>query len=290
MAEIDYNAIAKKYGGVAQAPEPEMQQLPTGEAYLNLLPPTSRNLIRKFAAGQLAITPRTAMTESGQKMIASVAQFDPSFEASDYGKRYRTAVNFAVGGTQGNAVKAANQTLYHMGTLYKNIDDLNNIDTPVLQLLNKPINYIAENAFGDSRQNKLRQTIQAVSSELRKVFAGSGGGGLTELEEWKKTLPENATEEQQKEYLRNGVELLRGGIEALNQQYQAGMGQSRNVIDLLNPASRKVYDALMQGKRPPEPDITKKGAVIKSTMPTGYPSLTQKAWDNMTEDQKALFK
>jgi hypothetical protein len=289
MAEIDYNALAQKYGAIAQAPEPEMQQLPTGEAYLNLLPPTSRNLIRKFAAGQLAITPRTAMTESGQKMIASVAQFDPSFDAVDYGKRYQTATAFSKG-KQADAVRGANQTLYHMGTLYKNIDELNNIDTPVLQLLNKPINYIAENAFGDSRQNKLRQTTQAVSSELRRVFAGAGGGSLTELEEWKKSLPLNATEEQQQEYLRNGVELLRGGIEALNQQYQAGMGQSRNVSDLLSPSSRKVYDALSQGKPPPAPELPKKGAAIKSTMPTGFPALTQKAWDNMTEDQKALFK
>lgn len=289
MAEIDYNAMAQKYGGIAQAPEPEMQQLPTGEAYLNLLPPTSRNLIRKFAAGQLAISPRTAMTESGQKMISSVAQFDPSFDSIDYGKRHQTATAFSKG-VQGNAVRAANQTLYHMGTLYKNIDDLNNIDTPVLQLLNKPINYIAENAFGDSRQNKLRQTTQAVSSELRKVFAGTGGGSLAELEDWKRTLPENATEEQQKDYLRNGLELLRGGIEALNQQYQAGMGLSRNVSDLLSPSSRKVYDALSMGQRPPEPEITKKGAAIKSTMPTGYPALTQKAWDNMTDDQKALFR
>lgn len=289
MAGIDYSAMAKKYGGIEQAPEPEMQQLPTGEEYLNLLPPTSRNLIRKFSAGQLAITPRTAMTEEGQKMIASVAQFDPEFDASDYGKRYRTAVNFA-GGTQGNLVRAANQTLYHMGTLYKNIDELNNIDTPVLQLLNKPINYIAEKAFSDSRQNKLKQTTQAVASELRKVFAGTGVGSLTELEEWKKTFPANATEEQQKEYLINGVELLRGGIEALNKQYQAGMGQSRTVLDLLSPSSRKVYDALIQGTPPPPPEITKKGSPIKSTMPTGYPSLTQKAWDNMTEDQKDLFR
>lgn len=289
MAEIDYAAMAKKYGGIAQAPEPEIQQLPTGEAYLNLLPPASRNVIRKYAAGQLAISPRTAMTESGQNMIASVAQFDPSFDAVDYGKRYQTATAFSKG-RQADAIRGANQTLYHMGTLYKNIDELNNIDTPVLQLLNKPINYLAENVFGDARQNKLRQTTQAISSELRRVFSGAGGGSLTELHEWQKSLPPNATEEQQQQYLLNGVELLRGGIEALNQQYQAGMGQSRNVSDLLSPSSRKVYDALVQGIPPPAPELPKKGAAIKSTMPTGYPKLTQKAWDNMPEEDKALFR
>lgn len=219
----------------------------TGDQFLNTLPTHVQPLIKKYANGELALTPQMTRTPAGASLLQAVTQYDPTFDATNFQKRQQTANAFAKG-PQGNAVRGANQALYHMGRLYQNIEDLDNfsgIATP----LNAPVNYI-EKTFGDPRQGQFKQTVHAVGSELRRVFAGAGGGSLQELKDWENSFPVNASKEQQKAYLMNGVELLRGGLDALNQQYQQGMGLNKNVKDLLAPSSRFVYEKLEAGENP----------------------------------------
>ena len=187
---------------------------------------------------------RKSMTQ----LFDVVSNVDPTYDATNFQKRQQTANAFAKG-PQANAVRGANQTLYHMGKLYQNIEDLNNFGGAGT-LLNAPVNYIEEHVLGDPRQGKFRQTAQAVASELRRVFSGSGGGSLAELNKWESSMPENASEEQQKAYIQNGIDLLQGGLGALNQQYQAGMGLNRNVTDLLDPKARNILNKLQSGENP----------------------------------------
>jgi hypothetical protein len=234
-----------------------MPQSLTGEDYLKTLPPATASLVKKYANGELAVTPQMTRTSQGAQLLGAISQYDPTFDATNYQKRQQTASAFAKG-PQGNAVRGANQALYHMGNLYQRAEDLGN--TGILPgIVNPIVNYVQEKGFGDSRQAKFRQSAQAVASELRRVFAGAGGGSLAELNEWKETMPVNASEEQQKAYIQNGLDLLKGGIDALNQQYQAGMGLNKNVTDLLNPQSRKVYEKLQAGENPNPPKVKTKG-------------------------------
>jgi len=219
----------------------------TGDQFLNTLPSNVQPLIKKYANGELSLTPQMTRTPAGASLLQAVTQYDPSFDATNFQKRQQTANAFAKG-PQGNAVRGANQALYHMGRLYQNIENLDNfngIATP----LNAPVNLV-EKTFGDPRQGQFEQSVHAVGSELRRVFAGAGGGSLKELQDWENTLPLNASKEQQKAYLMNGVELLHGGLDALNQQYQQGMGLNKNVNDLLAPSSRAIYEKLQLGQNP----------------------------------------
>jgi hypothetical protein len=229
---------------------PISQQNPaelTGDQFLNTLPPHVQPLIKKYANGELSLTPQMTRTPAGASLLQAVTQYDPSFDATNFQKRQQTANAFAKG-PQGNAVRGANQALYHMGRLYENIENLDNfggLATP----LNAPVNFV-EQTFGDPRQGQFKQTVHAVGSELRRVFAGAGGGSLQELKDWENSFPVNASKDQQKAYLMNGVELLHGGLDALNQQYQQGMGLNKNVNDLLAPSSRNVYEKLQSGENP----------------------------------------
>ena len=219
----------------------------TGDQFLNTLPTNVQPLIKKYANGELSLTPQMTRTPAGASLLQAVTQYDPTFDATNFQKRQQTANAFAKG-PQGNAVRGANQALYHMGRLYQNIENLDNfngIATP----LNAPVNLL-EKTFGDPRQGQFEQSVHAVGSELRRVFAGAGGGSLKELQDWENTLPLNASKEQQKAYLMNGVELLHGGLDALNNQYQQGMGLNKNVNDLLAPSSRAVYEKLQLGQNP----------------------------------------
>ena len=210
------------------------------------LPPNIGNQVKALAEGRMPFPSSFALkTPYWQNMLSAVSLYDPTFEAGDYNKRYQTAVAFSKG-KQGDSVRAANQTLAHMGLLSDSVDKLNNFNgmaTPLNSIVN-PI----EQAFGDPRQGLFEQQKQAVSSELRKVFSGTGGGGLAELEQWEKSLPVNASQEQQRAYLQSGTHLLGGALDALNNQYEAGMGHIANQKPLLSPTAKAVYDRLSNGQ------------------------------------------
>ena len=226
----------------------QIQTQPTGEDYLKTISPTAANLIKKYASGELPIPAQIVRTPAGQQLLGAITQYDPTFDATNYQKRQQTANAFAKG-NEGKAIRGANQALYHMGNLYQRTEDLNNLNV-LPGVLNAPINYIEEQGFGDPRQGKYRQSAQAVASELRKVFAASGGGNLTELQKWEDSFNENAGEKQQKAYIQNGVDLLRGALKSLESQYQTGMGLNKNIGDLLTPEARGVYEKLQLGQNP----------------------------------------
>lgn len=216
----------------------------TGDDFLKVLPTPQATQVKALAEGRMAFPGGMALkTPYWQSMLSLVSQYDPTFDATDYNKRSQTATAFAKG-KQGDAVRAVNQTIYHMGSLSDAIDNLDNGSF-------KPWNYVANTAqeglTDSTTQGVFRQKVQAVSSELRKVFSGSGGGNLTELKEWQESFPLNATKVQQKAYLNSAIDLLHGGIDALDQQYKAGMGNSANVTGLLSPKAQQTLDMLQGG-------------------------------------------
>ena len=231
------------------------------------LPPNIGNQVKALAEGRMAFPSSFALkTPYWQNMLSAVSLYDPTFEAGDYNKRYQTSVAFSKG-KQGDAVRAANQTLSHMGLLSDSIESLKNFNG-ILTPLNSVVNPI-QDYFGDPRQGVFEEKKKAVSSELRKVFSGSGGGGLTELEQWEKSLPLNASHDQQREYLQTGTHLLGGALEALNNQYEAGMGHIANQKPLLSPTAKAVYDKLSNG----QPSATT--AAPATTAPMNLQALAQ---------------
>jgi hypothetical protein len=231
--------------------------------YFNSLPAHIKPMVNAILENRIPLVGKAPLDKKSMTQLFDVVtNVDPAYDATNFAKRQQTAKNFATG-KQSDAVKGANQALYHMGSLYKSIDELNNFNG-IGTKLNAPINYIEENWLGDPRQGAFKQNAQAVASELRRVFAGSGGGSLTELEEWKSAYPLNASEEQQKAYLNKGVDLLRGGIKSLNEQYQQGMGLNRDVTDLLYPESRAIYNKLQAGENPnaPKTKAQKQGVIL----------------------------
>ena len=225
-----------------------MPQSLTGEDFLKTIPPAAATLVKKYANGELAVTPQMTRTPQGVQLLTAITQYDPTFDATNYQKRQQTATAFAKG-KQADAIRGANQALYHMGNLYQKTEDLNN--TNILPAVVNPIvNYVEEKGLGDTRQGKYRQSAQAVASELRRVFSGAGGGSLAELTKWEEGFDPNAGEAQQKAHIQNGVDLLRGALGALNNQYQEGMGLNKNVNDLLSPEARKVYESLQLNQNP----------------------------------------
>jgi hypothetical protein len=223
----------------------------TGDAVLKSLPAGIAVQVQKLAEGKQAFPTGFAMKSPyWQNMVSLVAQYDPSFDAVNFNKRNQTATAFAKG-KQADAVRAVNQTLYHMGGLADNIESLSNFNgmaTPLNYIVNPAQKYLG----GDPRQGTFEQTAHAVGSELRKVFSNGGTGSLQELQQWEDTLPVNGSQVQQTAYLKNGLNLLQGAMSALDNQYKEGMGNKASINDLITPIARKVIDRI-SGSGTPTP-------------------------------------
>lgn len=247
------NPWEMNWGGNQQQAQPSMPlssqaSESANKDYFENLPTHVKPMVNAVLENRIPLAGKAPLDrKSMTQLFDIVSNVDPAYDATNFQKRQQTANAFAKG-PQANAVRGVNQTLYHMGKLYNNIEDLNNfggLATPLNSIVNP-----AEEFFGDPRQGKFRQTAQAVASELRRVFSGSGGGSLAELNKWESSLPENASQDQQKAYIQNGIDLLQGGLGALNQQYKSGMGLNRDVTDLLDPKARQILSKLQSGENP----------------------------------------
>lgn len=225
----------------------------TGDDFLTNLPKPMADQVKLYADGHLSFpTGNAGNSPYIQGMKQAVIQYDPTFDQTDYNKRAKTATGFAIG-KQGDNVKTANQLMGHVGSLANDIDDLNNFNFP-LTPLNSIVNPLEEATGLTSSQNNFRTTARAMSSELRKLFAGTGGGSVSELRSWESSFPENASHSQQVDYLKNGVDLARSSISSLAGQYSAGMGKSADNTSLLTPYSQAVMSYIEgSGPKPPRP-------------------------------------
>ena len=253
--------------------------------YFNSLPNHVKPMVNAVLENRIPLAGKAPLDKKSMTQLFDVvSNVDPAYDATNFQKRQQTATAFAKG-PQANAVRGANQTLYHMGKLYGNIEDLNNFGG-VGTLLNAPINYVEEHALGDPRQGKFKMTAQAVASELRRVFSGSGGGSLAELNKWESSMPVNASEDQQKAYIQNGIDLLQGGLGALNQQYRAGMGLNSNVTDLLDPKARDILNKLQAGENPNAPKTP--GQKMGAALTTNVSSITAEGKTSVSKSGKPI--
>lgn len=212
----------------------------TGDAYLASVPAHERAKIKAIAEGRVA-APRPG-TRFGETILSKVAQYDPTFDAANSQSRLKTRTDFT-SGKSAQAVNALNTAMGHLLHLDTQAKDLGNFST--LPGLLNPIYNKGRQIGGDTKLPAFQQTKQAASSEMRKVFAGSAGGNLTELKEWQESLDSSQSYEQLHAAIRNGVELMGSRLNALQDQYQTGMGRSDQPMQLIKPgvanATRKRF-------------------------------------------------
>lgn len=233
----------------------------TGDAYLASVPAHERAKIKAIAEGRVA-APRPG-TRFGEVILSKVAQYDPTFDAANSQSRLKTRVDFT-SGKSAQAVNALNTAMGHLLHLDTQAKGLGNFST--LPGLLNPVYNTVRQAGGDTKLPAFQQTKQAASSEMRKVFAGSAGGSLTELKEWQESLDSSQSYEQLHAAIKNGVELMGSRLNALQDQYQTGMGRSDQPMQLIKPgvlaATRKRFGV----------DLGGHGAAAPSPAPSQAPS------------------
>lgn len=228
--------VASRGAGSASDGDPTL----TGDAYLASVPAAERAKIKAIAEGRVA-APRPG-TRFGEAVLTKVAQYDPTFDAANSQSRLKTRVDFT-SGKSAQAVNALNTAMGHLLHLDTQAKGLGNFST--LPGIINPLYNAGRRVAGDTKLPAFQQTKQAAASEMRKVFAGSAGGNLTELKEWQESLDSSQSYEQLHTAIANGVELMGSRLTALQDQYQTGMGRSDQPMQLIKPgvanATRKRF-------------------------------------------------
>lgn len=182
----------------------------------------------------------TSKSPDANATIALANLVDPTLDEASVKGRMATRQAFSSGAEAKN-ITALNTALGHASRLSDAFKALNN---------NSPVNFLnsIDNAvigqFGDPRPNNAQIDINALASEARKVFAGNGGGNLTELKEWQDGFPMNGSQSQQQSALNEFVHLLQSRMDSLADQYNRGMGVTRDPTTFLEPKALDAYRKL----------------------------------------------
>jgi hypothetical protein len=236
----------------------------TGEEYLNSLPPKIRGTVKALAeyrqappTGFAAAKPYYAKT-----IMPAVQQYDPTYDATQYGARAAGAKDFT-SGKSSEMVRSANQTLQHVNALLDSADALHNGNYPTLNYVGNKANEMT----GGGEPGAFITNAHAVADEMGKVFKGSNLSD-SEIKAWADNLSPNMSPAQQRAQIGKMTELLHGALDALDEKRVASIGQgaSDKAGPIIKPEGQKVLQRIDQWLKS---NGTASGAAASGTAPTG---------------------
>jgi hypothetical protein len=234
-------AMASKATGGAAGALPIASDGVNGDDFLKQLEPTQAAQIKALADGRMAFPTGTALKSTyWQSMLQGVAQYDPSFEAANYGARAATRKDFT-SGKAAQTVNALNTVSGHLGDLSDAAEKLSNFGG-ALTPLNTVKNW-ASSASGDPRVKQFEANRKAAVDELTRVYRGTGGSEA-DIKTWADALNTSDSPEQLQGTIGKISELLNSKVSALGDQYKQGMGTIAGQSDFISPAARSALERI----------------------------------------------
>ncbi len=201
------------------------------------------------------------------QVVAMAAQYDPSFNQSQYSTRQALQKNFSSGNYSKN-INSLNTAIGHLTDLQSNFDKLSNSGfTPYNALKNS-----IEKVFGAGGITSAGTNISAVMGELASTFK-AGGATDTEIKNLG-TVDVNSSPEQIKSFIETATQLLASRLSALNDTYTSGMGKAPDKPFLSGDSSNKLLDLQQKGYDIQVPDLAKNPTVILKTFNDSAPENT----------------
>lgn len=218
----------------------------TNEEALQGLSAADRALVNGLVNYKIPLPSGMALrSPKWQKILAAATGYDPTFDVTQYNARQRLRVDFNSGKAAVN-IRSLNTAIGHLDTLKKKADALGNRDMPIWNTIaNKGLS-----AIGDKRVVEFNMAANAVESELAATFKGMGATDQ-EIKAWRENLNAAQSPEQLKGAIDTAIELMRSRLEALQSQYETGMGKPKD-FHFLAPKARKILQNM--GLNPEEID------------------------------------
>ena len=207
-----------------------------GPGSLKNLSVPDQELVKALAEGRLAFPGGFALKAPWwQQKLEQVAQFDPTFDATNFNNRAKARATL-LNGKVGASANALNTAIGHLDLLNGQISGTASHNfTPANSLINA-----TEQMFGDPGITNFKDTAGKLASELTSVYR-NGGGAEADVVRQLQSLDPNASKDQKTSVIRNALDLLASKQAANLYQYNLGSG-GKPAVDLLDPSARAVLD------------------------------------------------
>jgi hypothetical protein len=202
-----------------------------GEDFLKTLEPQVAAQVKAIAEGRQAVPSGFALKSPyWQNLMTMVSQYDPNYSQA----RAAVQKDFTSGPTAKN-ITSANTVIAHIGTLNDMIDALDNKD---LRVVNMAINRL-KTETGNPNVNNFDTAKQAVGNELMRVFR-QVNASESETRDWEKHFQSSSSPAQLRGAVKVGVELLKGRLDAIDDQWNRAMNTDKGFPNLVSPKSQAV--------------------------------------------------
>lgn len=174
-------------------------------------------------------------TQQIQKLINYAQSIDPSYSINTEKQRYafkQKWVNDNVTGSAGSKT-AINTALGHLADLSEASKEL---PGSILKKMNSVKNILSKE-FGDPAVTNFRIVLEALGSELAKVYKG-GVPNEGEIRAWQESLAANFAKSQLSGAFNTTAKLLSGKLTALRYTYKSAMGKEYDQ-SLIDPDKRQ---------------------------------------------------
>lgn len=251
----------------------------TGPEFLSTLQPQVADQVKAIAEGRLAPPSGYALKSPyWQQMMQAVSQYDPNFDAVNYGARAKTRNDFTSGKSRQNIV-AIETALNHLADLQGANETLGGA-----QFGNSTRNFFLNQA-SDPNLTSYNVNAKTAADEVAKATAGPGGSTVSDREERMKEFTANQSPEARKAAIQKAVHLLGGRLEPMADAYSAGMGTTADSLSLLSPKAQASYKKLL-GEASPNASVP--GQSTRGAMQPQAP-LDQKAVSNAILQAKSAI-
>jgi len=225
-------------GGVIAARNPSLPTDQRDEGILQGLSPADSAIVKQLVDYKYPMPSGMALrTPFWQKIIGAAAQYDPTFDASQYSNRQKLRNDF-MSGKSSQSINALNTVAQHIGQMEQNWAALKNSGSP---MWNAPINWIEQHVGGDPRMSAFANDSHAVADELMRVWRQTQGSD-SEVKDWADQIGMNASPAQQQNITTELYKLIGGKLTALKSQYETGMGKPAD-FHMLAPEMAKRFQA-----------------------------------------------
>jgi hypothetical protein len=212
-----------------------------GADYLKTLSPSDQSMVKALTEGRLAF-PTAAGLRSPfwQEKLSQVAQFDPTFDATNFNARAKGRAS-AISGKLAQSNNALNTAIGHLDTLSGQASGTaSHGGFPFATTVNAVQNWFSKGE-GDKGVTNFEDTAAKLADELESAYRNGGGAEAGVIRQLR-SLDPNMSGDQKQGIIHNAMDLLASKMSANLAQYNFGTG-GKPTWDMLDPHVKQVLDS-----------------------------------------------
>lgn len=272
--------------------------------------PNEREIVSRLSKWEYSPKDLSIRGNKRARYLALASRVNPDLNPMDYDRIFAARKAYAADGKYSNALRSADTAINHIGEMMNEFEELNKraggpADSG--HWYSKTYNDARGWALGQQADEALTgvgSPVQAVASELAKLYKGVGVVPHEEIEEWKESVHANMSPQQQQHSVKVLLGLLAGAMHSYKQNYESAVGpayaaahpfeevfkfsgEARRILDKFKVAVPGHEQAAAGDEHEAEAAETPTSGA--SGVPAGIPSQHAEVWEHYSDEEKAFL-